>query len=537
MSNRNLSLLIFRGVLLALILGYQLLGLLFPFPRMPFVPILSVAFVLSAINIVYGFFYLRWQSLGQRSPKNFVFLQLTIDILAISALILYTGGIQSNLKFAYLIFILISALFLDKIAIYAITMLSLALYFLALHLAQFLFNDTMHTSVWYWSEKIGRATVAQFVLCFLTALLSAFMQSTYRVGQTALREKELRIRSLRRIRRQIVETLPSGLIICNPNGMIDFINHVGHRLLKIQQEADVTQFNAWDMLEIHPNSKEPMALQNLVRTERRLNIGGVRRFMGISYTPMEHESGQQNYMIVFQDLTKIKMLEAHHSLDERMTAIGKVAAGVAHEIRNPLAAISGSVQVLKELTPDDEAAQDLAEIVVNETQRLDQIISQFMAYARPGPPAAFHPVSLEGLITSFYKLASNDQRLKTMTLEKALPKGEETLILADEGQLTQVLWNLATNSYYASEQGARLIFGCYSKISDAVLFIQDHGKGMTEDQVRDLFTPFQSFSKSGTGLGMSIVYDIIKTHHGKIDVHSKPAEGTRIEISFATYKE
>lgn len=530
MINRTLSLVIFRGSLLALTLGYQLLALLFPFPRLPFEPVFWVVLVLSLFNLGYAWYLLK----GGRSGPNFVFFQLTVDIVFISVLVVYTGGIQSNLKFAYLIFLLLSALYLERISIYALTMLSLALYYFSLSLGVFLQIEPTTVESIYWSEKVARATTAQFVLCFLAALLAGFMQNIYRGGRRALELKERDIRNLRAMRRKIVEALPSGLMLCRHNGGIDFINEVGKKLLQLGE--DFKEVNAWRLLQLNPAGETgSIRHRGLVRTERTLRLGGARRVIGISFTPMDEVADPGGYMIVFQDLTKVKMLEAHKSLNERMTAIGKVAAGVAHEIRNPLAAISGSVQVLKELTPEDDSAQELAGIVVRETNRLDQIISQFMAYARPGPPAAFIPVDLGEAINDFLKLTKNDVRLKTLELVSECEDG--CFILADQGKLTQVFWNLTSNSFYASQEGGKVVLGCFTQAEDAVFFIQDFGKGMSEDQVRDLFTPFQSFSKSGTGLGMSIVYDIINTHHGRIDVKSRPGEGTRIEIRFAMYHE
>lgn len=535
MASRILSLLIFRGILLSLMLVYQLLAQLFPFPALPFAASFHVIGWLSAINMVFTWLLLTGRC-HNVPANNFVFFQLALDITAISVLVAISGGIESNLKFAYLIFILLSALFLEKIAIYALTVLSLALYYLALQITQMIFQDSRE-SLWLWNEKIGHAIAAQFVLCFLTALLSAFMQNTYRTGRQALRDREQRISHLRRTHRKIVETLPSGLILCDTEGRVDFINQVGYRLLGIDEVEDLTQVPAWNLLGM---STKPaygdMGERHLIRTESRIQVKGARRYLGISYTSFIQESGEPGFMVIFQDLTKIKMLEAHRSLDERMTAIGKVAAGVAHEIRNPLAAISGSVQVLKELIPNDETARELATIVDSETHRLDQIISQFLAYARPGPPAAFVPTSLQDCLTTFYTLSRNDQRLSSLKLELELAE-TPLMILADQAKIMQILWNLVANSFYASEEGGQVIIGCRQQGDDSVMFVQDFGKGMTEDQVRDLFTPFLSFSKSGTGLGMSIVYDIIKMHHGRIDVTTKPNEGTRIEISFATYKE
>lgn len=534
MIGRLLSLIIFRVTLITLVLGYQLLALIFEFSLLPFENVLWVMFGLSLFNGCY-LWYLKLAPGLVDNPMNFVFFQFTIDIFAVSTLVLVTDGPASNFKFAYLIMILLSALFLEKISIYALTVLSLGLYFLSINLSQFFNWSEYELSSWYFSQRIASATAAQFVLCFLTALLSGFMQSTYRSGRQDLKEKEQHIRSLQEIRRKIVETLPSGLVICTDGGEINFINRVGRKLLQLE---DVTNLNAWDIFKVKP---EAFTLKSdsrfLLRTESEVLVGGIKKIMGISYAAMEMETGRPGNMLVFQDLTKVKMLEAHRALEDRMGAVGKMAAGVAHEIRNPLAAISGSIQVLKEMMPEDESARELAHIVDKESRRLNDIISQFLAYARPGPPPALKLLNLGDCIRSFVRLTKNDGEIKTLKVVLDLANQSELLIFGDEAKINQVFWNLIRNSFHASHPGGLVRIGCYLQGEDVICSIEDEGDGMTESQLRDLFTPFLSFRNRGTGLGMSIVYDIIKMHRAKINVQSTVGKGTRTEIKFAKYGE
>lgn len=537
MVSRALSLIIFRSVLLCVILGYQMLAVLFGFQMLPFGNVLIVVVLLGCLN----FFYARQlltNTFKRESLVNFVFFQLGIDIVAVSILVAMTGGSFSGLRFVFLIFILLSALFLDKIRIYVITILSLSFYYLSLNIHLVFFDQFSIQAFNYWSDQIASALASQFVLCFLTALLSVFMQSVYRNGRQILAQREASIEALRNMRRRIVETLPSGLVICNDSGQVSFVNSFGLKLLKRDGE-DFSNLNAWDLFQLRPDT----ALETndvttyLARTERELYIRGLRRIFGISYTPLDLEEGEHGYMLVFQDLTKIKMYEAQASLEDRMMAVGKVAAGVAHEIRNPLASISGSVQVLREMMTEEEGAKDLADIVFKETSRLDQIISQFLAYARPIPPSVFHHLSLVALLTNFKTLIENDRDMKRLTWQLELPENSPVYILGDESKLIQVLWNVTRNACNASDDGQTVVLGCYENEENAALYVADQGVGMNETQLAEIYTPFQSFSGKGTGLGMSIVYDIINLHHGRIDVTSAPREGTRVEITFPRHEE
>jgi len=542
-NNRILSLIVFRMVLLALVLLYLLLTLL-PLPALNQLPLGDFLIIIggySLVNFLY-YLYLRFQVEVLKTGRNFIFLQFCIDILLISILVIRTGGIDSQVNLAYLIVIMLSALFLEQGTIYAVTIISLAFYFLSLSAFQFLFlpdflfktDNLFDSPEWH---RITIATSVQFVFCFFTALLSVFMQAAYRTSRQALHEKERHIRELRLMRQRIVDTLPSGLATCSNSGKLNFINQMGRKLLRLK-EKDQEDFNIWQCFEIEPSPTPDAAITGYrARVERRVTLGGTKRTMGISYSPLAAEAGGPGYIVVFQDLTKVKLLEQQKRLAERMSAIGKVAAGVAHEIRNPLAAMSGSIQVLREMVPpDDQAAQDLAEIVTRESNRLNEIISQLLAYARPGPPADFTPINFAELIPRFVVLARVDTEPKALTLTYEC-RDRDALILGDEGKLTQVFWNLAKNSFNACEHGGTVKIASFTWGQDVVCSIEDDGIGMSDEQLNDLFTPFRSFSKGGTGLGMSIVYDIIHMHHGEINVDSSPGNGTRINITFPRYQE
>jgi len=536
MYARILSLIVFRLILVCLVLFYQLLGLLANYDPLPFNPILFTVVTLSALSGLYVLYLKhRWTP---DTTSNFVFIQFIIDILAISFLVTVSGGVDSQFRFAYLISIVLSALFMEKLTIYVVTTLSLAVYFLSLNLVHYpLFNEGGLGELWAISEQINRATLAQFVVCFLTALISGFMQGTYRSGRKTLLEQDMRIRTLRRMHQMMIETLPSGLITCIKDGQIIFINAMGRKLLQLQ-DKDHTGLCAWSLLDFQPGPLiEKPSTSYLARLEQKVSVEGVRKIMGISYSPMVLESGQEAYLIIFQDLTKVKILEARKLMDDRMAAIGKMAAGVAHEIRNPLAAISGSVQVLRELVPPDDAdAEELAQIVSRESNRLNNIISEFLAYARPSPPTDLKPIILEECVTHFIRLTQNDAELKTLPIIAEVDT-TPAIILGDEAQLMQVFWNLFRNSFHACSEKGEVKVSVFFRDEDIVLRFVDNGIGMSEAQLKDLFTPFQSFSRSGTGLGMNIVYDIIQIHHGRISVRSKPGQGTTVEMVFANYKE
>jgi len=531
MPGRILSLTVYRVVLVSLLLVYQLLALLADFPAMPFQSVVLVVLVVSLLSCFYLWF-LRNYDRRREQLIGFIFIQFFFDTLLVSILVLFTGGESSHLRIAYLMIIVLSALFLDKISIYVMMVLSLGFYFLAVNLHTLLFVERFP----YGSDFLLSGypiIMGQTLLCLVTALLSGFMQSAYRASRRTVQDQEARIRSLREIRDKIVESLPSGLMTCEDDGRISFINKMGVKILQRSLDS-LKGTSVWALFDLDP----PLAddPQHLSRVERRISVAGTKRSFGISFRPLEMESGRHGIMVVFQDLTKIRLLEAHKLLADKMAAIGKMAAGVAHEIRNPLAAISGSIQVLKEVLPEDPTALELADIVHTETRRLDDIISQFLAYARPGSPPFFETLDLVSCVTAFLQLVEHDAQMKDLVVDLDFPN-EKCMIMGDQGRLQQVFWNLLRNSYQACKTAPRVEMGCQLQEEEVIFRITDNGIGMTEEQLKDLFTPFQSFSNTGTGLGMSIVYDIIEMHHGKIDVRSKPGVGTTVYLTFPKIEE
>ncbi len=532
MLGRIYSLIVYRLVLMCLLLVYQLLAAVAGFPVIRFSMVLGCVIGVSILTVIYMVVFHRFRGV-RTNYYSFVLTQFFFDILLVRVLGAVSGGEASLFRFAYLMIIVLSATFLDKIAIYVIMILSLSAWYLTLSITPLQMDGSVFDqSADLFSPAGYSVLLGQTLFCFLTTLLSGFMQSAYRSSQSALRMQLQRIRSLRETRKKIVESLPSGLITCGPDGRIDYVNLMGQRILGKNAEA-LQQKIVWDLLDISPPEGDS---ETQVRVERRFSMGTTKKELGITFRPLEMESGLGGYLIVFQDLTKIKLLEAHKLLKDKMAAIGKVAAGVAHEIRNPLASISGSIQVLKELMPEDPDAAALADIVAHETNRLNEIISQFLAYARPGAPPQFEPFDLTELVRSFAKLARNDVQMKSLTIETICPE-QPCRMFGDQHKLTQVFWNILRNSFHACKDEPKVEMGCRVVEEDVVFYLKDNGIGMSEEQLKDLFTPFQSFSRTGMGLGMSIVFDIVQMHHGKISVQSSPGEGTMVTLRFKRYEE
>ena len=234
-------------------------------------------------------------------------------------------------------------------------------------------------------------------------------------------------------------------------------------------------------------------------------------------------------VITFQDLTQVRSLEETSRRQDRLAAIGRMAASIAHEIRNPLAAMRGSIQMLRSEMEGDSAQTELMEIILRESDRLNRIITDFLSYARPRSLIESKVDVANLLHQTFALLRHSPEILETQTITEELPP-EPLIVEADEGQLKQVFWNLARNALQAMPDGGTLNAKLHRNSHNRLhITFSDTGRGMTPDQVEHLFEPFSS-TTGGTGLGLSIVYQIIRDHGGTINVRSREGKGTTITI-------
>jgi two-component system sensor histidine kinase PilS (NtrC family) len=242
------------------------------------------------------------------------------------------------------------------------------------------------------------------------------------------------------------------------------------------------------------------------------------------------ESSVAGYVFTFQDLTEQKLREAEYRAKDRMASLGRMAAGIAHEIRNPLASIAGSVKLLQSLASLDEDQAKLISIVRQESERLNKLVSDFLLYYRD-TRLEFRPVDLVNLLEETLLLLEHHPQFGPQyRVERRFPRHAVT-ICADPDKLRQVFWNICDNSLKAMPDGGTLT-AQIEELGNARLRVTlgDTGIGFTQTQVEELFEPFHSGFGYGAGLGLAIVYQIVQGHQGAIRVDSKPGKGARFLI-------
>jgi len=253
--------------------------------------------------------------------------------------------------------------------------------------------------------------------------------------------------------------------------------------------------------------------------------------IGYSVSLLFSEKSEATGLIItFQDLTEIRSMEESVRRKDRLAAVGRVAAGLAHEIRNPLGAMRGAIQVLESTTPRESTQAKLMDIILKESDRLNSIITNFLGYARPAA-VDFTETNVREAITDTLTLLRHSPDVRDDHILSDDLGDEPIIISADSTQLKQIFWNLARNAIQAMPDGGSLCIGLESIPNNRIRIVfEDTGRGMSSDQVEQLFEPFSNSTSGGTGLGLSIVYQIVKDHNGVINVRSLEGKGTTITV-------
>jgi two-component system sensor histidine kinase PilS (NtrC family) len=492
---------------------------------------LGLLTIVACLTILYALIF--------RLSKNILYqarFQLAVDVLLVTWLVWNSNVIQSPYVALYIVIIAVSSLFLGpREAI--VTSVGCAVAFTACALqitglagekdpSRLVGGSVSQTIQW-----VGLFDVAFLVVGLLSARLA---ERTSR-SDVRLAAATQSLAHLRALHERIVESIRSGVVTTDLEGRVFTFNAAAQEITHYSDEA----IRGQDASILFSNLKEHVA-QTLTALQKGdnsprfetscLTAEGMRLRLGYSISPLSTEAGETTGMVItFQDLTQVRSLEETSRRQDRLAAIGRMAASIAHEIRNPLAAMRGSIQMLRSEMNSDPAQIELMEIILRESDRLNRIITDFLSYARPRSLIQAR-VDVGDLLHQTFALMRHSPEIgANQSIVEELPD-DALYAEADEGQLKQVFWNLARNALQAMPQGGTLRATLEENSNQRlrITFI-DTGRGMTPDQVEHLFEPFSS-TTGGTGLGLSIVYQIIRDHGGTINVRSLVGQGTTITV-------
>ncbi len=366
---------------------------------------------------------------------------------------------------------------------------------------------------------------------FAVAYLGSLLAQTIQTKGVELEQKSEALKDLQAFNNDIIESMRGGLLTVGLDGRILLINRAGAEitghgfgLLRGENVADV--FPGFWPVEVDEGG-DPRAL----RKEMEFRTpGGATRFLGISISPLRTGQNQTSgFVFNFQDLTELKRLEREVFTKERMAALGRLSAAIAHEIRQPLTAMTGALKELARFAPLEDDDKKLVQIVSRESQRLNQIITEFLDYSRE-KSYAFTDVDILSLVEETLVViernvvASGKVRIERHFAQRPLR------VRADRDAMKQVFWNLCNNALRAMPDGGVLSV-CAEAIQNSVrISIRDTGPGMEPGASARIFEPFQSGFPGGTGLGLAIVYQILQAHRGRVHVETGLGSGAEFIV-------
>ena len=474
-----------------------------------------------------------------RDQARFAAAQLAGDLLLLSGVVLITGGASSPFLILYFLIIIgASILFYRRGSIMAAGA-SAVLYGLAVvaplvpSVAGFL--DPEGNTLALSHAAIGyRHLLAVFGFFLVAFLASHLAESLRRVG-AELNATTASLASLERRSEHMLQSIASGLVTTDLEGRITYCNRPAERLAHLSGPAAVGRsFREVFLLEggIDPWSRfaEQPGIPPL-RLEARVVGRAEEPLLGMTFSPLLDERERLTGTICsFQDLTRIRQMEEQVRRSDRLAAIGELAAGMAHEIRNPLASLSGSITMLREELDLEGTGGELMEIVSGEISRLDALITDFLGYASPREPRP-RPTDLGALlretVTLLRQSRTGSWRIEIAESGEGAPTAE-----VDPQLMRQVFWNLSLNAVEAMPAGGLLRISLERGADTARVSFTDGGWGVPPEAMSRIFTPFFSTKERGTGLGLAIVFRIVEAHHGRVEVVSRPGEGATFRIEF-----
>ncbi|MBI5846369.1 MAG: PAS domain S-box protein [Nitrospirae bacterium] len=515
MHLRLKALIVFRALFVSLLLGSAFIFKIefFPNPRAISFFIIS----LYALTIIYVLFIRRVKKM-----ILFAYIQLVLDVFAEIALIYITGGLESWFSFTLILTVMSSSIVLNQKAGYIIASMSCILYGALLDLQfyglipipyegsvlekQFLYNIFIHTISFY-----------------VTAYLAGYLSSRLEETVEKLAEKDTHLRDLELFNMKVIESLPSGLVTTDIEGKVLIFNRAAEQITGMAKNEIIgsTIENALPFLKIPIREGRQDGILTRQNHEKKI--------IGIHISILRDISGKETGFIgIFQDLTALKELENEMKNKEKWAAIGELSANIAHEIRNPLASLRGSIEMLREGKIPDKHRDKLMGIAINETERLNTIVTDFLTYSRP-KPLDIQTVDLNSLLRDTLELLRNRAQSMGDIIVRQECEGE-LLVSLDPLKIRQVFWNLGINALEAMEKGGELTVSTKETRDRVAVIFSDTGPGMSKDDIEKIFYPFHTTKERGTGLGLSIAHRIVEEHQGNIMVRSNPGSGTTFEI-------
>jgi two-component system sensor histidine kinase PilS (NtrC family) len=458
-------------------------------------------------------------------------LQVIWDLSFVTVLVLFTGGILSPYSFLYLLSIMIAGMLLGRRqALYTASLCGI-LYGTILDFQYFGYLSFIGLSQEV-AHHFGALrlfyTISFNLIAFgLTAFITGLLAERARLSEEALQRSSIDYFELAQLNSAIVAHSESGLLTTTVAGRIRVFNPYAEAIVGLSQSDAYDK--PIDTIFPHLTGDFSPDSDSVKREFGYRASDGTVLTLEYHVAPFNDSKGVlAGYIVNFRDITDIRCMEAALKKADRLAALGELSARMAHEIRNPLAALCGSVQLLSSATDLKKSDSQLLAIVTREAERLDALISEFLSYARPAKPQ-LERIALRPYIEEEFLFLARDPRFVSIALLNLVPEPAEVRV--DPNQFHQVIVNLLQNAADAMPDGGEIRIECRYARTTVSVFITDNGVGITKEAVQHLFEPFWTTKSAGTGLGLAISYRIIEAHRGTLSVETPPAGGCRFVVS------
>ncbi len=494
------------------------------------------------ISIIYVFLLK-----ASRNIRLQAYIHLLVDTFIITVLIYTTGGIESIFSFLYILSIFSGSILLYRTGGMIVASSSSILYGLLLDLHYYGVIHPLASRLSYperyQSTYLFFTILANMAGFYLVGYLSSFLSEQARKSRAELRVKEINLKRLEVLNESIIASMTSGLIVLDEQERILLFNPTAEKMfgLKADQVCGHLIGDNLPLLTKHLTGRSLISvglpeIQAKFTDFAYMRPDGKKRHLQLSISPLQYSlGGRKGQILSFQDMTKMKEIEEEMKEVEGLALIGELAAGIAHEIRNPMASISGSIEMLRDEIGQNGVNTRLMEIILRETDRLNDLVADFLLFARTQRPKLTE-FDLNQLIVESLELFKNSQACHR-DINVFTNFEDPVTVASDSGQLKQVLWNLFLNASEAMGEGGGLHVTTSRERGSpetgsarAKIIIRDTGEGFDEKNLSRIFLPFFTTKERGSGLGLAIVKRIIDRLEGKVFVCNHPECGAEITI-------
>jgi two-component system, NtrC family, sensor histidine kinase PilS len=470
-------------------------------------------------------------------------VQVACDALIVSAIVHLTGGVTSYFASLYTLPIIAASTVQSWRGGLMVSVLS-SLMYAALVVAQYEAPGLLPLGAppdALPALRVAVFTVGLNVFGFMAvASLSGYLAEGLRRTGAQLEIASTQLEDLQAFNQHVIDSLTSGLATCDMDGRILTFNRAAEAITALTS-SDAVGRRTIDILQL------PEVFQNLFAAgappsaPQRHEFGyhrwdGRQIELGMTSAPLITPRGESGFLFTFQDVTELKKRDREARVQQRLAAVGEMAAGIAHEIRNPLASMAGSIQILRDELPLTTDQSQLMDIVLRESDRLNETIRSFLSFAKPQRKADAD-LDVRQIMTDTARLLENSAEVtEAHSIVVAVPEAP-VVYRADEAQIRQIVWNLATNGLRAMPAGGQLrlrvhaVQGAGGRSAEVVVGVDDEGVGIAPEEIDGMFQPFRGGFANGTGLGLSIVHRIASDYGGEVRVTSQQGKGTSVEVA------